>query len=547
MTRSTRRPSGRSGRTEANDQRILESETPLYSPRWSATEDVLYYFSGERFQELWKLAVTPSGARQGDPVLVMGGLQSEEYFALARDGKRLAYVNAAFHSNLHRVDLGPTGSSTTSQLTEGTWTHQTPSVSPDGTQIAFARGAGQVRNIFTMPIGGGTPKQLTFFNSVNVTPAWSPDGRRIAFASMEGGNPRVSVVSATGGAARQFTHTQLSGSSMELVWSPSPKITYQRPGNRNFSALDPSTEKETPLLTDSMTGWMFAPRYSPSSDRVLAYWNRTPSAGLWLISFKKSPDGEETQLAKTPSSGIGSLASQLLSAEGFRGKEIRVRGFLKTFGDATSRALCYLRIDRANEQVSRGIDQRLNHPTQSAQWTPCEITAKVADDADVISAGVLFYGPAKAWADEFEVDVKDTSGTWQRVPIANAGFEETDQDGFPKGWSHAVGRLAVAADPYKGKRSLAIESVAVLNRDLRPLGWSPDGTRVYAIDRQARGAIVTMPSIGGNLTTVFTPSWDRDVGGVGVAMSPDARHFVFSVAEGKSDIWIVDNFDPSTR
>jgi hypothetical protein len=89
-----------------------------------------------------------------------------------------------------------------------------------------------------------------------------------------------------------------------------------------------------------------------------------------------------------------------------------------------------------------------------------------------------------------------------------------------------------------------INNVPVIDRNLWPLGWSPDGTRVFATDRHS-GAVVTMPSTGGSATTVFTPSGKID--GISIAMSPDARHFVFSRWEGQSDVWIVDNFDPGLR
>src|SRR4029453_8283327 len=527
----------------SHQQRLLESETPLSSPRWSPTDDVLYYFRGERVKELWKLAVAPTGARQGDPVLVMAGLQAGAPFSLSGDGKRFAYSNDTGHANLYRADLDSRGDPITRQLTDGTLVHSTPSISTDGTQFAFARGDGKTMNIFTMPIAGGTPKQLTFFNSVNVHPVWSPDGRQIAFASMEGGKPRVAVVGVEGGVLRPFSRTQLSG-SLKLVWSPHSKITYQRPGNRNFHVLDPATEEETPLVRDSMAGWIFQPRYSPSGEQVVTFWNRAPSPGLWLISFQHSLEGEIRQLAKATTAQVGALATQALSAAPYRGKEDRVRGFLKTSGNTATRALCYLRIDRANEQIGSNIDQRLNPSNQSAQWTPCEVTAKVDDDADMMSVGVLVYGLGKAWADEFEVDVKDSNGIWLPVPIANPGFEEAQRDKAATGWSPAGGRQAVAAEPYKGKNSLVIETIDTTNLDAWPLGWSPDGTRVYVVDRQAR-TVVTMSINGGAPTTVLRPS-SKGFESAGITMSPDARHFVFSLEEGKSDVWIVDNFDPGS-
>lgn len=53
-----------------------------------------------------------------------------------------------------------------------------PTVSADGTKIAFTRGFG----IWTMRTDGTELRQITF-NSSDTKPAWSPDGRKLAFQS----------------------------------------------------------------------------------------------------------------------------------------------------------------------------------------------------------------------------------------------------------------------------------------------------------------------------------------------------------------------------
>jgi Tol biopolymer transport system component len=68
-----------------------------------------------------------------------------------------------------------------------------PSVSPDGTRIAFTsdRGTGQVSNdIWVMNIDGSNPVQLTSNHPVDdFGPDWSPDGTKIAFLSESPGAP----------------------------------------------------------------------------------------------------------------------------------------------------------------------------------------------------------------------------------------------------------------------------------------------------------------------------------------------------------------------
>jgi hypothetical protein len=72
-------------------------------------------------------------------------------------------------------------------------------------------------------------------------------------------------------------------------------------------------------------------------------------------------------------------------------------------------------------------------------------------------------------------------------------------------------------------------------------GWSPDGSSVYAYFGNNMLSIPAGTAGRGAPHTVFTIP--EDIGGASV--SEDGKTFVFSAREKKSDVWLVENFDPA--
>ena len=86
---------------------------------------------------------------------------------------------------------------TTDQGFEGT-----PSLSPDGNQVAYASGGPDSDNfdIYVKQIGGSpTPRRLTSDPATDEFPAWSPDGRSIAFIRDRGDKLEVLLIPSEGG------------------------------------------------------------------------------------------------------------------------------------------------------------------------------------------------------------------------------------------------------------------------------------------------------------------------------------------------------------
>jgi Tol biopolymer transport system component len=142
---------------------------------------VLFGVVGLAIRSSWQAARSAAASR--GPTLehlrratVLAG--TEHFPSLSADGTRLAFT----HSSGGNVDvfvdrLGEQAPVNLTARCARIDSH--PAISPDGRQVAYASqcdGGG----LFVVPIEGGTPRRLA---ALGFHPAWSPDGRRLAFST----------------------------------------------------------------------------------------------------------------------------------------------------------------------------------------------------------------------------------------------------------------------------------------------------------------------------------------------------------------------------
>jgi eukaryotic-like serine/threonine-protein kinase len=187
-------------------------------------------------------------------------------------------------------------------LTSYTGSETDPTLSPDGSQVAFTWDGENRDNhdIYVKAIGSAQPLQLTSDRAQDGSPAWSPDGTRIAFLrDKPGGGSEVRVIPPTGGSDALLSEIQ-GGAHDGLSWAPDGQslavVDRLSPGEHlGIFVLDVGSGTKRRLAPPPLRIGDLLPAFSPDG-RTVAF-NRTDPVPFLLTV--PAVGGEPTKLVPT--------------------------------------------------------------------------------------------------------------------------------------------------------------------------------------------------------------------------------------------------------
>ena len=492
--------------------------TNIFSPLWSPDgSEILFEFLKE------PAASTPGSAKGEDGIAVVsrlggneriidkGGLTREYACWLTADGSEMAAARESDVSGFKgfRLVNKLTGEMREVRLSGYTYLLGLDCSPRAGLILAVVHDSESFQ-IRVFKRDGSAERKLVEGNEQIYSARWSPTGDSIYFLHGKGSTSEISRISINGKAKPVAIASGLETGGFFTLSADGTRLAYTR--EHDYSnlwqiRLQP-TAKEKAKLTQITSGTSFyaLPSFSPD--------------GKW-IAFSLGANGDETNIFKMQTEGGEPIQltyfehaltwSPAWSPDGERIAFVSDQGGTPKVWTISSNGGAPQPLEETNAAgtndylawwPSRDIVYQKPGMRNYLRINGSSQSAVVQDE----SLGWIVLRPV------FSPDAKRVAAYWNRQP----------QEGF---W-------IISLEPYS-------ESL-VLAGDISPFGWSPDGKYIYAV-REEGSEIIRVPSSPPyDISSVGALSGDV-VNYDSAAVSPDGREIIVSVADQKSDVWLMEN------
>lgn len=214
----------------------------------------------------------------------------------AADAGRLAFMGP--YGNNFQVFVANADGSGLRMVSDGQTESLFPSLSPDGTRVAYAASVGENDlDLIITDLESGESTSVTQGADLDNQPVWSPDGEQIAFISNRDGSFGIFVMDADGANIRRVTDLPSQAFSPLGGWSPDgSKIVYGAEtdsGARAIQIVDVESGEIEPLTNHS--GEEANPVWSPNGERIAFHSDRPAPQNLEV--FVMNADGDNLRAA----------------------------------------------------------------------------------------------------------------------------------------------------------------------------------------------------------------------------------------------------------
>lgn len=376
----------------------------------------------------------------------------------------------------------------------------------------------QKHQIWTMKPDGSDQRKLIEEDKEIRSPRWSPNGDSIYYFRVEGNTTDLLTLSLSGLAkVPSILASGLEAGDSFTVSADGSRLAYTREqssANLWLAELPAAgaTTKLPPMQLTSGTSQQSSPSISPDG-RWVAY---LIGSGTKSNVYKMRIDGsQETQLTFFDSASASSPAWSPDS-----------RRIAFTCDQGGTRKVWVVNVDGTG---AHPLDKTNASGTNGfVAWFPSpEIVYQQPGMHNLRHVNVETQ-------EEGPVLAKDSEGWLVSTPIFSP-----DKKKIAIAWNRNPSGVWVISMENHSEKPLGYDGAFV------PIGWSPDGKFVYATSVWPPTREILQIAVGdtNQVKTVITTA--RPLSGWTAAVSPDGRKIIFGLEEKKSDVWIMENFDPA--